>query len=40
VNRKIIGTIAALHFAPTETAADALRAENVAPARSTSPATP
>ncbi len=32
VNRKIIGTIAALHFAPTETAADALRAENVAPA--------
>jgi UDP-N-acetylglucosamine 2-epimerase (non-hydrolysing) len=31
VNRKIIGTIAALHFAPTQTAADALRAENVAP---------
>ncbi|KPF52523.1 MULTISPECIES: non-hydrolyzing UDP-N-acetylglucosamine 2-epimerase [unclassified Novosphingobium] len=29
VNRKIIGTIAALHFAPTPTAADALRAENV-----------
>ncbi|GHD02113.1 non-hydrolyzing UDP-N-acetylglucosamine 2-epimerase [Novosphingobium pokkalii] len=33
VNRKIIGTIAALHFAPTETAAAALRAENVDPAR-------
>lgn len=32
VNRKIIGTIAALHFAPTETAAAALRAENVDPA--------
>ncbi|NKJ42929.1 UDP-N-acetylglucosamine 2-epimerase (non-hydrolyzing) [Novosphingobium sp. SG720] len=32
VNRKIIGTIAALHFAPTETAAAALRAENVGPA--------
>lgn len=31
VNRKIIGTIAALHFAPTETSAAALRAENVAP---------
>ncbi|EGD57240.1 UDP-N-acetylglucosamine 2-epimerase [Novosphingobium nitrogenifigens DSM 19370] len=31
VNRKIIGSIAALHFAPTETAAAALRAENVAP---------
>jgi len=30
VNRKIIGTIAALHFAPTETAAAALRRENVA----------
>ena len=30
VNRKIIGTIAALHFAPTETSAAALRAENVA----------
>jgi len=30
VNRKIIGTIAALHFAPTETSAGALRAENVA----------
>ncbi|WP_420384230.1 non-hydrolyzing UDP-N-acetylglucosamine 2-epimerase [Novosphingobium sp.] len=30
VNRKIIGTIAALHFAPTQTAADALLAENVA----------
>lgn len=32
VNRKIIGTIAALHFAPTETSAAALRAENVDPA--------
>jgi UDP-N-acetylglucosamine 2-epimerase (non-hydrolysing) len=31
VNRKIIGTIAALHCAPTETSAAALRAENVAP---------
>lgn len=31
VNRKIIGTIAALHCAPTETAAKALLAENVAP---------
>jgi ubiquinone/menaquinone biosynthesis C-methylase UbiE len=30
VNRKIIGTIAALHFAPTETSASALKAENVA----------
>lgn len=30
VNRKIIGAIAMLHFAPTETAAAALRAENVA----------
>ena len=30
VNRKIIGTIAALHCAPTETSAAALRAENVA----------
>ena len=29
VNRKIIGTIAALHCAPTETSAAALRAENV-----------
>lgn len=29
VNRKIIGGIASLHFAPTETAAGALRAENV-----------
>ncbi len=33
VNRKIIGTIASLHFAPTETAAAALRRENVDPAR-------
>src|SRR5690606_38978293 len=32
INRKIIGTIAALHCAPTETAAEALRRENVAPA--------
>jgi len=30
VNRKVIGTIAALHCAPTETAAEALRRENVA----------
>ncbi|KQN37392.1 UDP-N-acetyl glucosamine 2-epimerase [Sphingomonas sp. Leaf407] len=29
VNRKIVGSIADLHFAPTQTAADALRAENV-----------
>jgi UDP-N-acetylglucosamine 2-epimerase (non-hydrolysing) len=32
VNRKVIGTIAALHLAPTETAAKALRRENVEPA--------
>ncbi|WP_305097528.1 non-hydrolyzing UDP-N-acetylglucosamine 2-epimerase [Croceibacterium aestuarii] len=32
VNRKIIGTIAALHCAPTETSAAALRRENVDPA--------
>jgi UDP-N-acetylglucosamine 2-epimerase (non-hydrolysing) len=32
VNRKIIGTIADQHFAPTETSAAALRAENVDPA--------
>ena len=32
VNRKIIGDIAALHAAPTETAAGALRRENVDPA--------
>jgi UDP-N-acetylglucosamine 2-epimerase (non-hydrolysing) len=31
VNRKAVATIAALHCAPTETAAAALRAENVAP---------
>ena len=31
VNRKVIGTIAALHAAPTETAAAALRRENVDP---------
>src|SRR3546814_13243082 len=29
VNRKVAGAIADLHFAPTETAAAALRAENV-----------
>ena len=33
VNRKIIGAIASLHFAPTETSAQALRRENVDPAR-------
>ncbi|MEO0061806.1 MAG: UDP-N-acetylglucosamine 2-epimerase [Pseudomonadota bacterium] len=32
VNRKMIGTIAALHLAPTQTAADALLRENVDPA--------
>jgi UDP-N-acetylglucosamine 2-epimerase (non-hydrolysing) len=32
INRRIVGTIAALHCAPTETAAEALRRENVAPA--------
>jgi UDP-N-acetylglucosamine 2-epimerase (non-hydrolysing) len=32
INRKIIGTIAALHCAPTETAAKVLLAENVDPA--------
>lgn len=32
INRKIIGTIAALHFAPTDVSAAALLAENVAPA--------
>jgi len=31
VNRKVTGAVADLHFAPTETAAAALRAENVAP---------
>ena len=31
VNRKVVGTFAALHCAPTETAAAALRRENVAP---------
>jgi UDP-N-acetylglucosamine 2-epimerase (non-hydrolysing) len=30
INRKIIGALASLHFAPTETSAAALRAENVA----------
>jgi UDP-N-acetylglucosamine 2-epimerase (non-hydrolysing) len=33
VNRKIIGAMASLHFAPTETAAGALLKENVDPAR-------
>lgn len=33
INRKIIGSIASLHFAPTETSAAALRAENVDGAR-------
>ncbi|MBC2664500.1 UDP-N-acetylglucosamine 2-epimerase (non-hydrolyzing) [Novosphingobium flavum] len=33
VNRKIIGSLASLHFAPTETAAGALLRENVDPAR-------
>ncbi|MEJ5977733.1 UDP-N-acetylglucosamine 2-epimerase (non-hydrolyzing) [Novosphingobium sp. PS1R-30] len=33
INRKIIGSMAALHFAPTATSAAALHAENVDPAR-------
>ena len=33
VNRKIIGSMASLHFAPTEVSAEALRRENVDPAR-------
>lgn len=33
INRKIIGSMASLHFAPTETAANALRTENTDPAR-------
>lgn len=33
INRKIIGAMASLHFAPTETSAAALRAENVDPSR-------
>ncbi|WP_206242040.1 non-hydrolyzing UDP-N-acetylglucosamine 2-epimerase [Novosphingobium terrae] len=33
VNRKVIGAIASLHFAPTETSADALKRENVDPSR-------
>ncbi len=33
INRKIIGSMASLHFAPTEVSAAALRAENVDPAR-------
>jgi UDP-N-acetylglucosamine 2-epimerase (non-hydrolysing) len=32
INRRVIGTIAALHCAPTETAAEALRREDVVPA--------
>jgi UDP-N-acetylglucosamine 2-epimerase (non-hydrolysing) len=32
VNRKVIGSLAALHFAPTETAANALKRENIDPA--------
>lgn len=32
VNRKIVGSFAALHFAPTETAADALKLEAIDPA--------
>ncbi len=32
VNRKVVGSFAALHFAPTETAANALKSENVDPA--------
>jgi UDP-N-acetylglucosamine 2-epimerase (non-hydrolysing) len=32
VNRRIIATVAALHFAPTQKAAEALLAENIAPA--------
>ena len=33
VNRKVIGAMASLHFAPTEVSAAALRAENIDPAR-------
>lgn len=33
VNRKIIGSMASLHFAPTQTSASALKAENIDPAR-------
>ncbi|MCP1131643.1 UDP-N-acetyl glucosamine 2-epimerase, partial [Robbsia andropogonis] len=33
VNRRIVAPIAALHFAPPETAAAALRAEGIDPAR-------
>lgn len=33
VNRKVIGAIASLHFAPTETSAEALKRENVDPSR-------
>src|SRR5206468_12127307 len=31
INRKIIGSMASLHFAPTETSANALRIENIDP---------
>ena len=33
INRKIIGSMASLHFAPTEVSAAALKAENVDPSR-------
>ncbi|MBV1917878.1 MAG: UDP-N-acetylglucosamine 2-epimerase (non-hydrolyzing) [Sphingomonadaceae bacterium] len=33
INRKIIGSMASLHFAPTETSAGALKAENIDPSR-------
>jgi UDP-N-acetylglucosamine 2-epimerase (non-hydrolysing) len=33
INRKIIGTMASLHFAPTDVSAASLKAENVDPAR-------
>jgi UDP-N-acetylglucosamine 2-epimerase (non-hydrolysing) len=39
VNRKVTGAVADLHFAPTQTAAAALRAENVAEMAYMSPAT-
>jgi UDP-N-acetylglucosamine 2-epimerase (non-hydrolysing) len=39
VNRKIIGAIASLHFAPTATSQAALLRENVDPRACTSPAT-
>ena len=37
VNRKIVGSIADQHFAPTERAARALQSENVPRSESTSP---